>query len=83
MGEEQDPENLKLVVAQQTAADAMWGYTDLHGKFTTGLVQRVAVIEQKQNWSLGLIFLSLAKVISPDVLTLIKTMAVTATAWFR
>jgi hypothetical protein len=78
-----EADKTKLVIEQQTAADALWGYRDIHGKFTQGIVQRVAVIENKQNWSLGLIGLSLAKVVSPDVLNLLKTFAITATAWFR
>jgi hypothetical protein len=78
-----EADKTKLVAEQQTTADAMWGYIDSHGKWTAGIVQRVSVIETKQNWSLGLIFMSLAKVISPDVLTIIKTFATTATAWFH
>lgn len=73
----------KLEEADQTAADALWGYKDNHGKWTAGLVQRVATIETKQNWSLGLIILSLGKVSSPDIMNVVKTMLVTATAWFR
>ena len=69
--------------SQQTAADALWGYKDSHGKWTSGLVQRVSAIETKQNWSLGLILMSLGKVVSPDIVTFIKSMALTATAWFQ
>jgi hypothetical protein len=68
---------------QQTAADALWGYKDSHGKFTDGLVQRVSSIENKQNWSLGLIALSLGKIASPDLINAFKGILVTATAWFR
>ncbi len=73
----------KLEEADQTAADALWGYVDTHGKWTAGLTQRVTAIETKQNWSLGLIILSLGKLSAPDILNAVKTMLVTATAWFR
>jgi hypothetical protein len=73
----------KLVEADQTASDALWGYKDSHGKWTDGLVQRVGEIEKKQNWSIGLILVGLGKTVSPDIINGMKTLLVTATAWFH
>lgn len=68
-------EQTKLVSEQQTAADALWGYRDQHGKWTAGLSQRVAAIESKQNLSLALILLSLARLIGPDAANLLVSVA--------
>jgi hypothetical protein len=59
----------------KTAADALWGYRDQHGKWTAGLSQRVAAIENKQNLSLGLIALSLARLVGPDLANLLVSAA--------
>jgi hypothetical protein len=79
----QDIPPSKLEEADQTAADALWGYRDNHGKFTDGLVQRVGSIETKQNISLGLIALSFGKTVGPDILNGIMPFLKTAIAWFR
>jgi hypothetical protein len=65
----------KLVEEQQTAADALWGYRDGHGKWTAGLTQRVTAIEAKQNLSIGLIAAALAKLLGPDVASLLVNAA--------
>jgi hypothetical protein len=76
-------DQIKLVEEQQTAGDALWGYKDNHGKWTPGLVQRVGAIEAKLNWSLALIGASLAKVISPDILTVVAQGLKTALIWLH
>jgi hypothetical protein len=81
MGSSED--KVKLVEAQQTAEDALWGYKDTHGKWTAGLVQRVGAIETKQNWSLALIMASLAKVISPDILSAVAQGLKAAIVWLH
>ena len=68
-------EQIKLVEEQQTAADALWGYRDQHGKWTSGLVQRVAVIEQKQNMTLAMVILSLGRIAWPDIAKLLMATA--------
>jgi hypothetical protein len=64
-----------LTVEQQTAADALWGYRDQHGKWTAGLTQRVAVIEQKQNITMMLVAASLGRLAWPDLLKLVMSTA--------
>jgi hypothetical protein len=83
MVDELSQENLKLVTEQQTAADALWGYRDIHGAVTPGLVQRVGTIETKQNWSLGILALSFGKAVGPDVINAVLPYLKTAILWFR
>lgn len=64
-----------VVNEQQTAADALWGYRDKHGKWTAGLTQRVEAIEKKQNLSLVLIMLSFGRLAWPDVAKLLMSTA--------
>jgi len=59
----------------KTAADALWGYRDQHGKWTAGLSQRVTAIESKQNLSLILIGISLARLLGPDVANVLVSVA--------
>ena len=74
---------LKSEEVQQTASDALWGYKDTHGKWTDGLVQRVATIETKQNWSLALILASFCKVSLPDIFKAAIPLLKTAAVWFH
>jgi hypothetical protein len=83
MSPEDAPDRTKLIEADQTAADALWGYRDSHGQFTDGLVQRVRGIEIKQNISLGLVALSFGKTCLPDILNGVMPFLKTAIAWFH
>ncbi len=76
-----DDVNHKAIIEAQTVEDAMWGYRDTHGKWTSGLVQRMTAVEGRINLLLGLVTLALGKSVWPDLVgLLVKTATVAAAA---
>lgn len=63
-----ESEQTKSTISPQTVEDAMWGYVDCRGKYTTGVVQRLTAVEGRINLLLVLVGFALGRSAWPDIM---------------